>query len=117
MRLARERTGDEDGQATVELVALLPALVAVALLAWQALLCGECWWLTHTAAREAARAQAVGADPAAAAASALPDALRRGLAVSQVAAGGVRVRVQIPAVFAGLRLGSITAGASMERQS
>jgi pilus assembly protein CpaE len=116
MRLARERTSDEDGQATVELVALLPALVAVALLAWQALLCGECWWLTHTAAREAARAEAVGADPALAAASALPVALRRGVAVSRVAEG-VRVRVEIPAVFAGLRLGSITARASMEPQS
>ncbi|WCB92917.1 hypothetical protein DSM104299_01617 [Baekduia alba] len=106
----------EDGQATVELVALLPALVAIALLGWQALVAGEAWWLAGAAARDAARAQALGTDPASAARSVLPEGLRSGLRVSD-ADPGVVVRVQIPAVFAGLRFGSVTARASMERQS
>jgi|UPI000691B9F8 Flp pilus assembly pilin Flp len=106
----------EDGQAAVELVALLPALVAIAMLCWQALVAGEAWWLAGAAARDAARAEALGADPRAAARAALPGGLRSGLRVT-AADPGVRVRVRIPSVFAGLRIGSVTARASMEPQS
>ena len=35
----------EDGQATVELVAVLPVLGLVVLLAWQAVVAGQTWWL------------------------------------------------------------------------
>jgi hypothetical protein len=110
----------EDGQATVELVALLPALVAAALLAWQAIVAGQAWWLAANAARAAARAQALGADPAVAARRALPDRLRRGLRVTRDTGAnrdGVRVRVEVPPVLAGLRFGSITVKARMEPQT
>jgi pilus assembly protein CpaE len=111
MWIARE----EDGQATVELIALLPALAATITLAWQALLAGETWWLTSTAARSAARAHAVGTDPRAAARAALPSELRDDV---RVRTGGddVTVRVAIPSLVGG-RLGSVSASARMEPQS
>jgi hypothetical protein len=114
MWIARE----EDGQATVELIALLPALAATITLAWQALLAGETWWLTSTAARAAARAQALGADPRAAARAALPSELRDDVRVRSAGAGGdaVTVRVAIPSL-AGGRLGSVSVSARMEPQS
>ena len=57
----------EDGQAAVELVALLPLLALLALAAWQAVVAGQAAWLAAGAARASARAAAVGDDPAAAA--------------------------------------------------
>jgi hypothetical protein len=118
MWIARE----EDGQATVELIALLPALAVVVALAWQALVTGETLWLASGAAREAARAQALGADPAAAARAALPSPLRRGLRVVDAGDdGGVRVVVPVPALVRagggrGLRLGSVSVRSRMEPQ-
>ena len=102
----------EDGQATVELVAVLPVVGLVALLAWQAVVAGQTWWLASTAAREAARAVALGGDPVAAARRVYP-----GARVVRVGAGGVRVRAAVPPVFAGLRFGSVTVRARMEPQS
>src|SRR3954451_8950233 len=121
MRSAREghesRSGDgEDGQAAVELVALLPALAVVGLLCWQLLVAGEAWWLAGAAARDAARASAVGADPRAAARAVLPGGLRRGLRVDAGEAG-VRVRLDVPAVVGGFDLGSLSVRAAMEAQS
>jgi hypothetical protein len=94
------------GQATVELVALLPvvALVGAALL--QAALAGHAAWAAAQAARAGARAAAVGADPRAAARSALPARLADGVRVRRGRAGEVRVAVRIPSV-AGLRLGTV----------
>jgi hypothetical protein len=111
MWIARE----EDGQATVELVALLPALALVIALAWQALLAGETWWLTSTAAREAARAQALGSDPRAAARAALPSELRDDARV-RLHDDTVAVRIPIPSLV-GVRLGSVSVSARMEPQS
>ena len=54
-----------------------------ALAAWQLILAGQASWLAGNAARVGARAEAVGADPEAAARSALPAHLRRGLRVSR----------------------------------
>jgi pilus assembly protein CpaE len=109
----------EDGQATVELVALLPALALVAALAWQALLAGETWWLAGAAAREGARARALGDDPRAAARGVLPSGrLRGGLrVVGDGEDGGVRVRLAVPSIVPGARLGSVTVRARMEPQS
>jgi hypothetical protein len=116
MHIAREILRErDDGQASVELVALVPALVAIALLAWQLLLAGETWWLASTAARSAARAEALGADPRSAALSSLPSNLRAGSRLERRDAG-VRLRVPIPAALPGLHLGSVTAAASMEPQ-
>src|SRR4051794_17031571 len=111
MWMARE----DDGQASVELVALLPVLAAIALLAWQALVAGHAWSLAGAAAREAARADALGADPRAAAVSVLPRALRHDLRVT-AGADGVRVRVEVPRVLGGLDMGSVTVRAAMEPQ-
>jgi hypothetical protein len=102
----------EKGQATVELVAVLPVLGLVALLAWQAVVAGQTWWLAGAAAREGARASALGGDPVAAARRVLP-----GARLSRDGADGVRVRAAVPAVFAGLRFGSVTVRARMEPQS
>jgi hypothetical protein len=104
----------EAGQASVELVALLPLLVAIVLLLAQLVVAGMSGWLASTAARDAARASALGTDPRAAAASALPGPFRRGLRVDS-ADTGIRVRLRIPALTP-VALGSLSATASMEPQ-
>ena len=85
----------QSGQASVELVATLPLVLLIALVAWQVALTGETLWLCANAARAAARATAVGRDAAAAARSALPAALERGLRVSRAGSGAVRVEVRM----------------------
>jgi hypothetical protein len=93
----------EGGQATVELVAVVPAFVLACAIAWEVVLAGHTVWLTAHAARAAARAVAVGRDGRAAARSALPESLSRGLSVSDVGDGRVRVRVTVPLLFSGWR--------------
>jgi hypothetical protein len=108
---------EEDGQASVELVALLPILVLVGLLAWQGVVAGQAWWMASAGAREAARALALGRDPEAAARGVLPGALRGGAQVRRDG-DGVRLRVSVPVVLrGGASLGAITARARMEPQS
>jgi hypothetical protein len=87
-----------DGQATVELVALLPLVGVLVALLWQALLAGETVWLSGAAARAAARAAALGADPTPAARAVLPRRFEHGLRVERDRDGGVAVVVRIPAV-------------------
>jgi hypothetical protein len=103
----------EDGQATVELVAILPVLGLILVLAWQALVAGQTWWLAGAAAREAARASALGSDPTAAARRVLPSAHASRTGDD----GTIRIRAAIPPVIAGLRFGSVTVHARMEPQS
>jgi pilus assembly protein CpaE len=86
----------ERGQASVELVAVLPCVLLVAAVVWQLVLVGHTAWLTANAARAGARADVVGRDAKAAARSALPRSLERGLEVDRLGAGGVRVSVRIP---------------------
>lgn len=86
----------ESGQASVELVAMLPAIVLVGAIAWQLALAGHTAWLTANAARAAARADVVGRSASAAARGALPRSLERGLEVRRVGRAGVRVSVRIP---------------------
>jgi Flp pilus assembly protein TadG len=107
-------THGEEGQASVELVALLPLLLAVILVFFQLVLVGASAWLASTAARDAARASALGTDPRAAASSSLPSAFRHGLSVSTTGSG-VRIRLPIP-TLTGIDLGSLSATASMEPQ-
>src|SRR6476659_1951388 len=57
----------EAGQASVELVVLLPMIAVILAVAWQALLAGEALWQARASARAAARANAIGADAGAAA--------------------------------------------------
>jgi hypothetical protein len=112
MRNARGQAG----QASVELVALLPALALVALLAWQAVVAGQAWWMAGAAAREAARARAVGVDAERAARAVLPGSLRPGLRVGDDG-DGVRVRLAVPVVVGRRSLGTVSARARMEPQS
>jgi hypothetical protein len=96
--LARAFAG-QDGQASVELVAVLPFLLLTGLIAWQLLLAGHSLWLCAAAARTAARAEAVGEKTERAARSALPEALERHLKVGAGPGGGVRVSVRVPLIL------------------
>jgi hypothetical protein len=84
------------GQASVELVAMVPVVLLVGAVAWQLALAGHTAWLTAHAARAAARADAVGKGPAEAARSALPRSLEDDLEVEPLERGGVRVSVKAP---------------------
>jgi hypothetical protein len=84
------------GQASVEAVAVVPAVILAALIGWQLLLAGHTLWLCAGAARAAARAEVVGLSPRTAARSALPSSLERGLSVDRTDGGGVRVQVRVP---------------------
>jgi Flp pilus assembly protein TadG len=106
----------ERGQATVELVVLLPLLATIALGVWQVAIAGHAVWAAGAAARAAARAQAVGGDTEAAARSILPARVRRSAEVKEEADGEVRVEVPIPAVVGGGSLFTTTARARFERQ-
>ena len=86
----------ERGQASVELLGALPAVLLVGALVWQLALAGHTAWLSAHAARAAARAEVVGRDGRAAARSALPKSLRRGLKFRRERSGRVRVRVRMP---------------------
>jgi hypothetical protein len=109
------RARDRSGQASVEMVAVLPlAALAVAVL-WQAMLAGQAVWSSAGAARAAARAQAVGGDPLAAARGAVPGSLRRGVQV-RAAGDGVRVGVGVPLVLTGGRLATVDARAQLPPQ-
>jgi hypothetical protein len=90
------RLRSESGQASVEAVAVVPALILAALVGWQLVLAGHTLWLCAGAARAAARAEAVGESPRAAARSALPGSLEPGLSVERSDDGRVRVEVRVP---------------------
>ena len=104
------------GQATVELVALLPLIALLLALAYQALLAGEAAWEAHVAARAAARANAVGSGAAAAARAHLPAGLERGLRVHATPAGDVHVSIEVPRVLPELSLGRVAATAHFRPQ-
>jgi hypothetical protein len=93
---------DERGQATVELVAVLPLVALLALLAWQGAVAGHAAWMSGSAARAAARASAIGGDPEAAARRVIA-----GAEVDDKGDGEVTVRVPVPAVVAGVQLTAI----------
>ena len=89
----------ELGQASVELVAVLPALLLCAAIAIQLAVSGYGLWVSATAASAGARAGYVGGDPDDAARSALPLALRRGARIEHEAR--VRVGVRPPTLIPG----------------
>ena len=111
------RLGSDAGQATVELVAMLPVLAALLAGVWQAALGGRAFWAATSAAGAAARAHAVGADPGQAARSRLPDALEHDLQVTTGQDGDVRVTVRIPALPGLPSPGRARAGAHFEPQT
>ncbi len=105
-----------DGQAAVELVALLPLAGLLIALLWQFALAGAAIWLAGGAARAAARAEAVGADPLRAARGVLPGRLEHGLRVRRDDDGEIALVLAIPAAIGGGTLTSITTRARFEAQ-
>lgn len=100
------------GQASVELIAILPALLLAVLVAAQLAIAGHALWSAGIAARAGARASHVGGDGAAAARGALPQSLRR---ESRVREGdGLRVRVTVPSLVPGLAEIPVEAEAALE---
>jgi uncharacterized protein (UPF0333 family) len=111
-----DRVRSARGQASVELVVLVPVIVAFALGAWQVAVAGHAVWAAGAAARAGARAEAVGGDPDRAARRLLPGAVRRAAKVVGEEDGEVRVVVPIPAVVGRGALFTTTARARFERQ-
>jgi pilus assembly protein CpaE len=105
----------EGGQASVETVALLPLVVLVGAMLWQAVVAGQALWLSGAAARAAARAAAVGADAEAAAKATLPPRLESGVRVRSAGAG-VGVAVRVPSVLSGGSIATVHARAAFPRQ-
>jgi len=85
----------ESGQAAVAFVAVIPVLVIVALALLQAALAGHAVLTAAGAARAAARADYVGADPERAARRALPPSFRAAATV-EVGADSAAVEVTAP---------------------
>ena len=94
-----ERFRQAPGQASVELLAVLPALVVCVAIAASALPAGWALWTAANAARAGARAEHVGADGEAVARRALPGRLRRGARAE--GGDGIRVGVRAPALLPG----------------
>lgn len=101
----------------MELVALLPLLALVGFAVWQAAVVGQAVWLAGAAARAAARAAAIGADPAPAARGVLPRRLEEGLRLRTRDGGGVVVTLRIPAVIGSGTVASTTARARFVPQT
>jgi len=95
------------------MAAMLPLLAAILLVAWQFVLVGDTRASAAVAARAAARAVAVGADPSAAARERLPGRLRRGLRVRSGEGGSVSVSVRVPSLAEPLDLGRVRAEADL----
>lgn len=109
------RRRQADGQAAVELVALLPLAVLLLAGAWQLVVAGHTYWAAEAAARAAARAAAVGADADGAARARLPGVA--GVRVREEEDGAVRVSVLVPGVLGLPRLGRLQATAYFRRQT
>lgn len=102
----------EHGQATIEFLAMLPLVVAVALSVWQAAVAGHAIWSASAAARSASRVAALGGD-AEAAVRRVAGPRARG----RVAGGGaVRVTVPIRAVTGGSDIATFSTTARFEPQ-
>ena len=120
-RLAVEFERRADGSVHLRLIGKLEEGTAALLdgilqALWQLALVGYATWAVHAAARAAARAHAVGADPAHAARAHLAESLEPGLRVSS-SAGDVRVAVRVPRLPGLPSLGHVNASAHFEPQS
>jgi hypothetical protein len=109
--IGSKRAGERTGQASVEFVAVLPALAVCLILAGQAVAAGWTLWSAGVAARAGARAEHVGGDAEAAARRALPGPLRAGALIRS--GDGVRVRVRVPALVPGVELPAVTASSTL----
>ncbi|HMJ94769.1 MAG TPA: hypothetical protein VK486_02900 [Thermoleophilaceae bacterium] len=108
------RLRNQRGQATLELLGLLPVLLAVALAGAQLLAVGYSSVLAGNAAEAAALALAGGGDPRAGARDALPGWSRAHAQVS-VSGGEVQVRLRPPTLLSSLADElEVSAGAAVE---
>jgi hypothetical protein len=103
--------GDDRGQASVELIAAIPALALVTLLVAQLALAGYALWSAGVAARAGARAAYVGGNAERAARASLPRALRMDASVND--RNGIQVRVRAPSLVPGLPRVPVTARAGL----
>src|SRR5919197_6243672 len=101
----------EGGQASVELVAAIPALPLVVLFVAQLAVAGYALWSAGAAARAGARAAYVGGSAERAATSSLPAVFRTGSSVED--RDGVAVRVRVPSLVPGLPRLPLTARAGL----
>ena len=110
----RLRFSFSSGQASVEFVAVLPALAVCLTLAGQVVAAGWALWSAGNAARVGARVEQVGSDAGAEAAArrALPGSLRDGAAIH--AGEGVRVRVRVPALLPGVTMPFVSAASTLD---
>lgn len=101
MRRLRRWLRDESGQASVELLGLLPYMLLAGLVVWQLLLAGWAVTSASNAARAASRVESRGGDGRKAGLDALNEVLRKD-ADSTITGERARVRVQIPILVPGL---------------
>ncbi|GEM_PF-1181918 len=106
------KAASESGQAAVDLVASVPALIVLVGLALQVALAGAGLWSASLAARTGARAAYTGADGRARALAALPEPLRDG-ASAEVSGSSLRVGVRVPALVPGLPRIPVSASAAL----
>lgn len=96
--MGRVRRSAQSGQASVELLGVLPVLIAVALVVFQLLAVGYASVLAGNAAEAGAIALATGGDPRAGVREALPGWSRASAEV-RVSGGEVGVRLRPPALL------------------
>lgn len=105
------------GQASIEALAILPMIIAFALVAWQLVVFGAAAVWTGHAASVAARAVSVGADPAPAVRDALPGSVADDVSVTSAGSTvTVRVRVRSVAPLVGSALPPVTATRTVLRE-
>lgn len=107
----RSRIG-EDGQASAELVAIVPLVVLVVVAAAQLTAAGWALWSAASAARAGARAAHVGGEAEAVARAALPGSLREHAEID--ADEEVRVNVKAPGLVPGVPRIAVTAAANLD---
>jgi Flp pilus assembly protein TadG len=102
MRLLR----GQRGQATIEIVGILPLLLLTAMFVWQLHLAASASNAAADAARTASRAQGLGGDARRAALAALPETQRDSAKIKLVQ-GGERVEIttDVPTIVPGLSTG------------
>lgn len=107
MTARRSDRRGERGQASVELIGMLPFLVLAALLVWQLLLVGYAATSAENAARAASRVDVRGGDGRKAAERVIGAPLRTGIR-TQLHAGRAVVRVRVPLIAPGITHEDVT---------
>ncbi len=107
MRRVRTWLRDQSGQASVELLGLLPYILLAGLVVWQLLLASWAVTSASNAARAASRVEARGGDGRKAGLDALTESLRRD-ALSEISGERAQVRVRLPILVPGLDTDQLT---------